>query len=147
MKKINTIQEYQKEKRQGKEPLVDFGYELEFSLRLFLQKELFFPKGHRVVSANDRFYHWMFENKQRLAIDRYCEECSVPIYEYHSGYISHILPRGGYPEMAHDTRNANILCRHHHRQWEHWKHHKTMKIYPANQIIITELKYDYHVRK
>ncbi len=144
---ISNLKDYNIELSKGFQPLIDFGYEVEFSLRLILQTELFFPTGHNVVKANDRFYHWVFKNKQRLAIDNYCEECCVPIYEYHSGYISHILPRGGFPEMAHDVRNANILCRHHHTQWENWKRCKDMKIYPANEIIIKELKFDYHVRK
>lgn len=148
MIKINTIEDYEAEKAKGAEPLIDLFYDVDFDLRLMLQKEIFFGNvGHNVVRANDRFYHWIWENKQRYALDNYCEECCVPLYEYHSGHISHILPRSGYPEIAHDVRNANILCRRHHTQWEHFEKRKKMKIYPANLIVIETLKKEYHVRK
>lgn len=143
---LTEIDEYQLCLDRGFNPLSpkkhDFAihFELDIKLRVTIQKQFF---GHTILGrgdipkANERFYRYMWENKPH-----YCEECMKPLKNYWSGWVSHILSRGGFPEMAHDTRNANILCEKHHSQWE-TGNRKTMRIYRPNLVIIEKLTKEY----
>lgn len=53
------------------------------------------------------------------------------------------LPRGGHPEMAHDPRNVNILCKEHHTIWENQTGRATMRIYLSNLQRIDDLTNEY----
>lgn len=126
----------------GYNPLLDKRFKMDIALRIQVQRELF---GHSFLSrgdipkANERFYRWMWDCKPH-----YCEECLKPLNNYSSVWISHILTRGAFPEMAHDPRNVNILCHRHHEQWETGER-KTMRIYPGNVKIINLLKTEYQI--
>lgn len=129
----------------GYNPLVDLrNFSIDICLRVEIQKEIF---GHCVIgrgdvtAANERFYRWIWDNKPHQ-----CEECMKPLNNYSAVYCSHILARGAYPEMAHDTRNINILCFEHHNQWENGDK-KMMRIYPQNLKLIELLKSEYQKLK
>ena len=92
-----------------------------------------------IVSANDRFYHFVWNNK-----GEYCENCFRPLYEYSASFISHILTRGGFAEMSLDPRNTNKLCFLCHAEWESGKN-SSMLIYPKNILTIEKLKYEYNI--
>lgn len=144
---VESVEEFEMIVRRGYDPLQDWKkFRLNISLRIQIQRELFgksFISKGDVVAANDRFYHWCWENnKQR------CEECAAPLQEYSSKFISHIISRGARPEMAHDPRNKNILCFNHHQQWEETDKKKKrnryqMNIYRTNLRIIQLLKTEY----
>lgn len=134
--KIENIQEYNYVKSGLKiDPLflIDF-FDFDIELRNNIQRELF---GDDREKANEKYYHYIWQNKKHL-----CEECAKPLYAYSAVFISHILPRGSYPEIAHDVRNSNILCFEHHSQWENGKKQE-MSIYRKNKIIINTLKKEY----
>lgn len=135
---IETIEEYNYAKKRGYEPLRCEFITLSFHLRLELQSILF---SGTTIQANNKFYHWAWDNSPH-----YCEECKSQLYNYDSKFISHILSRGAFAEMAHDTRNFNILCLHHHQIWENPTKRKMMSIYEKNQSIIQQLKLDYNGR-
>lgn len=138
---IQTVAEYEYCKNRGAEPLADFRrFTVEPSLRIELQRRIFgrseLSKGD-IVKGNQRFYEYAW-----LVLPHYCEECMRPLPGYSASFISHIISRGGRPDMAHDLRNVNILCVKHHEQWE-TGNRKKMRIYERNTAIIQRLKLDY----
>lgn len=115
-----------------------------------------FLKGHEpikpqpIAKVSDKRKKTMKEDKNyyRLAIAQsivknkgkcVCEECGVLIVEPSGMNVSHILSKGAWPEYYHHALNHNILCVKHHYQWE-FGDKKSMKIYPANQILIEQIK-------
>jgi hypothetical protein len=138
---ITELDEYEYCIGRGFFPLLDVkNFNIEINLRVSIQKQFF---GHTILGrgnipqGNDRFYRYMWEKKPH-----YCEECMRPLEAYSSIWISHILTRGANPEIAHDTRNINILCHKHHDQWETGDR-TTMRIYRGNLKTIELLKNDY----
>lgn len=88
--------------------------------------------------------------KQYDDSDKLCEECTLIaqghgvineriLEPYDCTYVSHILSRGAFPELALHPKNKNILCPQHHREWETGDYEK-MKIYPGNLLVIDELQ-------
>ena len=141
---LETQQEYDLVKSRGYEPLLPNKYfRLDIKLRKQIQSRLFGHsekgRGNDIMAANDRFFHWVFDRKNK----GYCEECVRPIKCYSAVHCSHILSRGAYPEMAIDPRNINILCFDCHNKWENPITRKRMRIYESNLLIIKELKSDY----
>lgn len=128
----------------GYEPLIDTRFSLDIRLRVAIQRELFghcvFGRGD-VPVANQRFYKWVWEQKPHR-----CEETMRPLPYYSATFVSHILARGAYPEMAHDPRNVNILCAGMHEMWEHGRRDR-MRIYPGNVRLIQLLKNEYQSLK
>lgn len=125
----------------GYEPLIDIKkFQMDIRLRVEIQRELFghcvFGRGD-VPVANQRFYRWVWEHKPHR-----CEETMRPLYNYSATFISHILARGAFPEMAHDARNVNILCWQMHEKWEHGDRER-MRIYAGNMRTIEMLKKEY----
>lgn len=141
---IETMEEYNVCVNRGFDPLLHDVLKLEISLRVQIQHNFF---GHselsrgNIVQANNRFYHWVWDKKPH-----YCEECLKPLHNYSSVWISHILSRGAFPEMAHDPRNTNILCDKHHSQWETGER-KKMRIYAKNIETISLLNTEYQSLK
>lgn len=137
---ITDIEEYKLCVNRGHEPLLHKVLLLEINLRVQIQRQVF---GHSllsrgdIVQSNNRFYRWMWEHKPH-----YCEECLKPLPNYSATWISHILTRGAFPEIAHDPRNINILCGKHHDQWE-TGNRKQMRIYPGNIKTIELLNSEY----
>ena len=78
--KIETIEEYNYVLPKN-QPLVDDRFFIiEISLRVLIQQQLFglAKLGQKdILKANDKFYHWVWENKLHV-----CEECLKPLYEY-----------------------------------------------------------------
>lgn len=132
---IDSRKAYEDACRGVYEPLSDRRFSVEHDLRVEIQRELF-GKGH-TTAENERFYRWVWSKKMH-----FCENCMKPLPVYSATYVSHILSRGAYPEMAHDPRNTNILCFDCHAQWENGNR-KAMRIYESNQITIAELKKEY----
>lgn len=140
---IRDRDEYEFAKSQGFEPLIDTkNFRMDIALRVEVQKELF---GHctrgradNIMRANERFYRWVWAHKPH-----YCEESMRPLTLYSASYISHILTRGAFPEMAHDPRNVNILSFEMHNKWENGNR-KAMRIYEKNQRTIEMLKEEYN---
>lgn len=125
----------------GYEPLIDIkNFQMDIRLRVEIQREMFghciFGRGD-VPLANQRFYKWVWVHKPH-----YCEETMRPLYNYSATFISHILARGAFPEMAHDPRNVNVLCWRMHERWEHGDRER-MRIYAGNMRIIEMLKNEY----
>lgn len=142
--RIETRQEYDYAKSRGYDPLLSRFFEMDIKLRVDVQREIFgksFTGRGNVVSGNDRFYHYCWDNKIHV-----CEECMKPIENYASIHISHIITRGSHPEMGHDPRNVNILCEKHHRQWESLKREK-MRIYRQNMRTESTLRAEYNSLK
>lgn len=102
---------------------------MDIRLRIEVQRSLF--------PSHEQFYLWVWEHKVHT-----CEETMKPLREYSATYVSHILTKGGHPDMAHDPRNTNILCLKAHNQWEFGNREK-MRIYERNQLIIKQLKNEY----
>lgn len=140
---IVSIDEYIDVCAKGINPLIDWkNYQLEIRLRIQIQNTLFGKSElgkANVPVANQKYYQYMWENKLHV-----CEECCKPLYEYSAKFISHILTRGGYSEMAHDCRNSRILCFECHQNAEIEEFHRMMKIYEMDLIIIELLKHDYN---
>lgn len=133
--KIEEEWEYDYVKGRGQEPLInEEPFQMSNSLRREIQRKTF-GVGR---SANEKFYRWVWKRKEH-----FCEECGKPLRAYSSAYVSHILSRGAYPEMAHDPRNINMLCVEHHHQWE-FGDRKSMRIYNKNIKLIEHLKTDYN---
>ena len=107
-------------------------------LRQEIIERYFGRRAKNVRQADSRFFHWIWKNKPHI-----CEECGKPLTIYSATYISHILSRGAYPEMANDPRNVNILCAEHHNKW-HTHKRQEMRVYEANRQIVEELKKDYN---
>lgn len=137
---IDSRDEYNYAKSRGFLPLLEWRFDVEINLRIKIQNELFgFPHltKNKVPKANEKFYHWMWRNKINV-----CEETGMPLYEYNPKFISHLLSRGAYPEMAHDPRNINILNPEAHHQWENGNR-KQMLIWRENKRKIEILKTEY----
>lgn len=132
---IDTRELYDYARKKGFEPLISRCFEVEISLRVSIQRELF-GKGH-TPQENEKFYRWCWEHKPH-----YCEECMRPLHRYSATFVSHILTRAAHPEAAHDPRNVNILCFAHHNQWEVGQR-QNMRIYRKNQLTIEQLKKEY----
>ena len=132
---IDTRELYDYARSRGYEPLIDRRFPLEINLRVSIQRELF-GKGH-TPEENERFYRWCWEHKPHI-----CEECMKPLHQYSATFVSHILTRGANPEMAHDSRNVNILCFSHHNTWENGRR-ENMRIYRSNMLVIETLKQEY----
>lgn len=133
---INDIENYDKARARGFEPLIDRRFYIEPTLRKELQKNLFGknnPEGHQ------KFYKWVWKHS-----NHYCEECLKELPCYSATYVSHILSRGAHPEMAHDPRNVNILCFKHHEMWESAVTRKRMQIFERNEKTINQLKSEYN---
>lgn len=131
---INTMADYNNVSAIGFNPLIDWKrFKIDYGLRLQLQHELF---GKTILGygdipqVNQKFYEYCWKN----SLVHVCEECMHPLYDYKAIYISHILSRGGYPELAHDLRNFNLLCPLCHHQWE--SEYSGMKIRKKNKIVI-----------
>lgn len=133
---ISSIEEYYYTKNRGFEPLLDLRFRVLFFVRKELQDSLF---NGSVPKKNDKFYRWNWNNRLHR-----CEECNTYLSEYSAKFISHILPRSAYPEIAHDVRNCNILCLTHHSQWENKP--EAMRIYSKNFKTIELLKQDYVIK-
>lgn len=148
---ITTRSEYNLCVQRGFEPLLDCRFfKMQIELRVEIQKEIF---GHCVLgrgdiqAANERFYKWVWFRKPH-----YCEETMKPLRFYSASFISHILTKGSYPELAHDPRNVNILSYECHNRWEFpgngpGKDRETMRIFPGNMRIIELLKTEYQTLK
>lgn len=136
--KIEDWECYQYARNKGYEPLIDKRFTMDINTRIDIQQRLF-GKGHS-PAENERFYRYCWNAYPQL-----CSECGKPLRLYSAVYVSHILTRGAYPEMAHDLRNVNVLCFRHHQQWENGNR-KAMRIYEKNQKIIAELKSDYNIK-
>lgn len=139
---ITTTAEYDYCVKHGYEPLLfNKFFRLDINLRVEIQKRLF---GHctigrgNIPQANERFYRWCWEH-----LPHRCEETLRPLTAYSACYVSHILARGAYPEMAHDPRNVNILSYAMHAEWENGKREE-MRIYKANAEKIEILKSEYN---
>lgn len=139
---ITTTAEYDYCVKHGYEPLLfDKFFRMDIFLRVEIQKRLF---GHcaigrgNIPQANERFYRWCWEH-----LPHRCEETLRPLTAYSACYVSHILARGAYPEMAHDPRNVNILSYAMHAEWENGKREE-MRIYKANAERIEILKSEYN---
>ena len=141
---VKTREEYEALKKRGFELL--FGNKnlwLDINLRKEIQEEIFGRGNHQ--EANQKYYKMAWEhNLGYNGQGHYCEECHKPLMKYSATYVSHILPRGAYPEMAYDLRNHNILCAECHRKWESSKREE-MHIYNKNQATINTLKREYRV--
>ena len=138
--KITERYEYEYIVGRGFQPLLDWKrFKMDIRLRIAIQTELF-GRGH-TPQENERFYKWIWENKPHR-----CEETLKPLNHYSSVYISHILTRGAFPEMAHDPRNCNLLCFEMHNRWENHDRHN-MRIYPGNVKVIELLKKEYNEAK
>ena len=70
----------------------------------------FSEKGKVKKRAEVDFYKRSWDSKSDWKDSCRCEECGVNIPSYRSNYISHILSRGAYPELALHPLNFNILC-------------------------------------
>ena len=136
---IDTREEYDLCVKNGFEPLIDSRFDMAFPLRVSIQRELF-GTGH-TPAENERFYRWVWAHRPH-----WCEECLRPLREYSAVYVSHILTRGAFPEMAHDPRNCNILCFEHHSVWENGSRAR-MRIFQRNARIIENLKNEYQCTK
>ena len=114
-------------------------FKLDYQLRTKLQFQLFEKTefGHGdIPKANQKFYLYAWEN----TLIKVCEECMHPLWDFKAIYISHILARGGYPELAHDLRNFNLLCPKCHAQWE--RDYSGMKIRKKNKVAIKLMSED-----
>lgn len=124
----------------GYEPLLDWKrFKMDIRLRKQIQRELF-GKGH-TPQENEKFYKWVWAHKPHR-----CEETLRPLRSYSSVYISHILTRGAFPEMAHDPRNCNVLSYEMHERWENHDR-QNMRIYKENCKVIELLKSEYNENK
>lgn len=132
---ITTAAEYKSAVGRGENPLL--GRDMSHEVRLEVQQEKF-GTGH-TPAENERFYRWCWENKPHQ-----CEECLRPLKGYSAVYVSHILTRGAYPQIAHDPRNTNILCERCHATWENGRR-EDMRIYESNLARIQYLRKEYHL--
>ena len=115
MIQIKDITEYRDYKKRGWEPLANREFEMPISVRIQAQQELF-GKGH-TPAENERFYEYCWEHRVPM-----CEECGKPLRNY--------------------SRNVNILCFEHHKQWETGKKEE-MRIYKKNLRTVEILRRDY----
>ena len=135
---LSEFWEYQYCESRGHVPLLSYTFDLDIDLRVQIQRDLFFTGAERNVErANEKYYRWVWKHKKHV-----CEECLKPLGDYSSVYISHILTKGSYPEMAHDPRNNNILCFDHHNLWENGNR-ESMRVYRHNMGVIGLLNSEY----
>jgi len=132
---IDTRELYDYARQRGYEPLIDRRFAVEINLRVSIQRELF-GTGH-TMAENERFYRWCWDHYPHI-----CQETMRPLREFSATYVSHILTRGAYPQMAHDPRNVNILSFEMHNRWENGDR-ENMRIYRANLLIVEQLKEEY----
>ena len=133
--RIDTRSEYDYCRARGYEPLIDRRFDMDIRLRVSIQRE-FFGDGHS-PAENEKFYRWCWDHYPHV-----CSETMRPLRGYSAVYVSHILTRGAYPEMAHDPRNVNILSLEAHNRWENGDR-ENMRIYRANLLVIEKLKSEY----
>lgn len=134
MIELSTREEYDLVVKRGFAPLMGHPFVLPIELRDEIQQELF--------KRDEDFYHYFYENHPTQT----CEEHGHPIREYSAKNVSHILTRGGWPEMRYDLRNANLLCLKSHQDWESERRGK-MNIYYNNVLMMEKLQMDYHELK
>ena len=137
--KIESEEELNLCRKNSYEPLLDPRFDLSIGFRVSVQNLTFggSPLGQtNITQGNVKFYKWVWKQKTHE-----CEECGRELFHYSSAYVSHILSRKRYPRMRWDGRNTNILCTFHHNQWENEP--EQMKIYSANQVIISRLQFEY----
>ena len=135
--RIETDAQYRAATDEGYQPLVNVKrFTMAHGLRVEKQHKLF-GRGH-TPAENERFYRWVWRYKPHI-----CEECAKYLPEYSATFVSHILTRGAHPDMAHDPRNVNILCRACHDRWENGDR-GAMRIYYKNQDTINLLKNEYY---
>ncbi len=134
MIELSTREEYDLAVERGFTPLMGHPFVLPIQLRDMIQKELF--------KCDEDFYHYFFEHHPTQT----CEEHGHPIHEYSAKNVSHILTRGGHPEMRYDLRNANLLCLLSHQEWESEKN-LSMNIYKKNRIMMDKLRDEYNELK
>lgn len=138
---INTMADYNQVSAIGFNPLIDWRrFIIDINLRLELQNKLFGKTefGHSdIPKANQKYYTYCWDN----SLVKVCEECMHPLWDFKAAYISHILSRKGYPELAHDLRNFNLLCLICHHQWEY--NLTGMKIRKKNKIVVRLMQSDY----
>lgn len=143
---ITNWDEYEKCIAQGVQPLLyNPLVKMDIHLRVEVQRELFglCKMGpNRIPQANERFYRWCWDHIQPNAWPHWCEESGSPLYMYRAEQISHILSKGGHPDMAHDPRNINILSLRQHERWENGSRQE-MLIYSGNMRRINLLKTEY----
>lgn len=132
MIEISSWDEYCYAQSRGYEPMIDQRFHLNIYFRVALQRDLFGD-----LTDHNKFYRWVWDHRPHI-----CEETMRPLSDYSAVHISHILTKGANPEMAHDPRNANILCLAAHNRWE-FGDRSTMRIYPKNLEIIRMLRSDY----
>lgn len=132
MIRIDCIDAYNYAVERGYVPLLDARFDLEISLRVQIQRDLFGP-----LTEHERFYRWVWAQKPHI-----CEETMRPLSDYSAVYVSHILTKGARPDMAHDPRNTNILCLAAHNHWE-FGDRTTMRIYAKNLLTIQKLRKEY----
>lgn len=133
---IDTRELYDYALKRGIEPLIDERFHLPNALRREIQRERF---GGNDAEGNSKFYDFCLKNLPLV-----CEECGCPIRHPWAINVSHILTRGGFPEMAHDPRNVYILCAKHHEQYEHKTTRKAMRIFEKSEQRINLLKKEYN---
>ena len=144
---IQTLEEYEFCLKRGHDALVSPHFILDLKLRVQIQKRTFgkceFGRGD-IRKANQRYYYYMWENSPHV-----CENCQKPLYEDSAYFISHIYSKGRFPEMAHDPRNVNILCRECHNKWEFEieEVRKGMRIFPRNKMIMEMLVEEYTTKQ
>lgn len=143
---ITTWEEYTYCTDRGCQPLLYSPLvKMDIELRVEVQRELFglCKMGpNRIPQANERFYRWCWEFIQQDAWPHWCEETGSPLYTYRAEQISHILSKGGHPDMAHDPRNINILTLRQHDRWENGPRQQ-MQIYTGNMRRVELLKTEY----
>lgn len=136
---IDDRNEYQYVTNRGYEPLLDYKrFKLDIRLRVEIQRELFGRNVIDTMRANEKFFRWVWDHNPHM-----CEETLRPLHNYSAVYLSHILTRGAYPEMATDPRNINILCFEMHNRWENGDR-ENMRIYPENMRLIELMKSEYN---
>jgi len=140
---IEDFNDFLRARQMGYLPLMDLKFKIPIKLRVEIQNSLFgktsLSKG-KIPVANDRFYHYVWNNKPHV-----CEETMAPLQGYSARFISHILTKGAYPEMAHDPRNVNILSLGAHQRWEDVNKRRGMRIYAKNMRIIELLTSEYNL--
>jgi hypothetical protein len=141
MTRLQGEWEYDLEKKNGAEPLMDFKYLIDLDLRISIQNKLFGGSELSqadIAKGNNKFYRWVWNRSLQ-----FCEETGVELDTYRATYISHILSRGATPDMRWDPRNINILCKPAHDRWEGQINRGAMNIYEDNEKIISRLIWEY----
>jgi len=107
----------------------------------------FSVNGRKRKLEDVSFYKKAWELKQDECGGNYCENCGKYLVKYSSVFISHILSRGAFPELAHDFDNYFILCLNCHSQVEFGKDKESMNIYYDSLKRIESLKQKYYENK